>query len=80
MCALRAEGETALVTDRNRVVTEIARHPPKRGEAGPEERYAEAVRAGWITPAPRSGGPIPAAVPSSTLTELLVELEQDRDS
>jgi antitoxin (DNA-binding transcriptional repressor) of toxin-antitoxin stability system len=77
---LAASGETVLVTDRDRVVAELI---PPRGGGGrtvTNERWAEAIRQGHITPAknPRSGPP-PRGEPIMTLEELLKELDQDRE-
>lgn len=76
---LVASGETVLVTDRDRVVAELA--PPREGRSPllADAQLAEAVRRGWITPpALPTGGP-PPRKPVMSLRDLLRELEQDRE-
>ena len=76
---LVADGETVLVTDRDRVIAEI--RPPRatRSPFPADAMLADGVREGWLTPAlapgtePPRGGP-----PVATLPELLGELECDR--
>ena len=76
---LAASGETILVTDRDRVVAEIA--PPRAGRSPvlADAVLAEAVRSGWLTPPmlPKAGPP-PAAQSVAPLSELLSELDEDR--
>lgn len=73
-----AAGETVLVTDCDRVVAELV--PPRAEGAGDraDERFAAAVRAGWITPArlPRAG--VPPAAPTMPFGVLLHDLGKDR--
>ena len=47
---LAAGGETVLITDRDRVVAEIVPPQPGRSLVLADERLAEAVRKGWLTP------------------------------
>ena len=76
---LAASGETILVTDRDRVVAEIA--PPRAGRSPvlADAVLAEAVRSGWLTPPilPQAGPP-PAVQSVAPLSELLSELDEDR--
>jgi len=75
---LAANGETVLITDRDRVVAELA--PPTLGRATSlaDAALAEAVRHGWVTP-PLVGRE--AAVPRQAVISwaaLEDELAQDR--
>ncbi len=76
---LVAEGETVLVTDRDRVVAELC--PPRAGRAQrlDDAFLAEAVRRGWITPAAHRSGEPPPRRPVATTEEILRELSDDRD-
>lgn len=75
---LAAGGETILVTDRDRVVAELA--PPRegRGEWLADAQLAEAVRHGWLTPPALFGQGVPPRAPVATLDEILSELDRDR--
>ena len=75
---LAANGETVLVTDRDRVVAELG--PPREGRSPvlADARLAEAVRRGWITPPALPGTDPPPRQPLMTLRQLLRELAQDR--
>lgn len=76
---LAASGETVLVTDRDRVVAEIASPRAGRSPVLADAMLAEAVRSGWLTPpALPQAGPPPAAQPVLPLSELLSELDEDR--
>jgi prevent-host-death family protein len=74
---IASEGETVLVTDRDRVVAEIT--PPRAGRAVEirDAVLAEAVREGWVTPPPLRGGEMPRD-PVAPLDELLEELDESR--
>ena len=75
---LAANGETVLVTDRDRVVAELSPPRPSRSPMLADAMLAEAVRKGWITePAAMSDAPPPRA-PVLPLDRLLGELEKDR--
>lgn len=77
---LAAEGETVLVTDRDRVVAELVPPRPGRSSLLAEAWWAEAVRRGWITPASDlSTGPPPRS-PVASFEELMQELSDDRDA
>lgn len=76
---LAAGGETILVTDRDKVVAELA--PPREGRSGRIEDalLAEAVRKGWITPPALRISEPPPRTPVAPLRDLLRELEKDRE-
>lgn len=77
---LAASGETVLVTDRGRVVAEIGPPRSTRSPVLADAMLADAVRQGRLTAArspgsePPRGGP-----PKAALSELLSELEGDRN-
>jgi prevent-host-death family protein len=75
---IASRGETVLVTDRDRVVAELIppRAPPKASTA--EERWAEMVRQGIVTPAANPETPLPECKPIMTLDELMRELDEAR--
>jgi antitoxin (DNA-binding transcriptional repressor) of toxin-antitoxin stability system len=75
---LAAQGETILVTDRDRVVAEIV--PPEKNRAPvlADALLAEAVRRGWITPPALSTSETPPRKPVASFRDLYRELEQDR--
>ncbi|HVT43701.1 MAG TPA: prevent-host-death protein [Thermoanaerobaculia bacterium] len=75
---LASQGETVLVTDRDRVVAEITAPRQGRPESVTDAVLAEAVRKGWVTP------PLVRHTPSerkpvAALKEILAELEQQRE-
>jgi prevent-host-death family protein len=76
---LVANGETVLVTDRDRVVAELT--PPRAGrsELVADAMLAEAVRRGWVTPPALGGGVTPPRKPIAALRTLMEELRHDRD-
>ena len=76
---LAAGGETILVTDRDRVVAELAPPSATRGDALHDVLLAEAVRKGWLTPPlmPQSGAP--PRQPVKKFRVLMRELQQDRE-
>ena len=76
---LAARGETALVTDRDRVVAEII--PPSAGRA---ERLADAqlaalLRDGLLRPPLVPRGTVPPRKPVCATEDLLAELARDRE-
>jgi prevent-host-death family protein len=76
---LAANGETVLVTDRDRVVAELV---PPRAERSPlvaDALLAEAVRRGWITPPSLPSTTTPPRAPVTDLQVLLEELARDRE-
>ncbi len=74
---MAAAGETVLITDRNRVVAELA--PPRPGrKLSDDELIALGVREGWLTPAKNPGkGPLPRK-PVMSFEELMKDLEAAR--
>jgi antitoxin (DNA-binding transcriptional repressor) of toxin-antitoxin stability system len=75
---LAEQGETVLVTDRDRVVAELSPPQKDRSPRVADALLAEAVRRGWITPpAVRSEGS-PPRKPVTSFRKLLRELKQDR--
>jgi prevent-host-death family protein len=76
---LVANGETVLVTDRDRVVAELT--PPRAGrsELLADAMLAEAVRRGWVTPPALGGGVTPPRKPIAAFRTLMEELRHDRD-
>jgi antitoxin (DNA-binding transcriptional repressor) of toxin-antitoxin stability system len=76
---LAAGGETVLVTDRDRVVAELV--PPRAGRAAElsDVFLAEAVRKGWLTPPIMSATGAPPRKPVCSWTELIAELNLDRE-
>lgn len=76
---MAAGGETVLVTDRGTVVAEIV--PPRlASDTSAEQKWAELVRQGIVTPARASpeAGPPPRRKPKMKLDELLRGLDADR--
>lgn len=75
---LAADGETVLVTDRDRVVAELG--PPQAGRAVDvsDALLADVIRQGWLRPpiAPAEG--LPTRKPVAPLDDLLRELDEDR--
>lgn len=75
---LAAQGETVLVTDRERVVAELVPPRENRSPLLSDALLAEAVRGGWITPALLPPGQPPPNLPVARLKKILTELEADR--
>ncbi len=75
---LAREGETVLVTDRDRVVAELG--PPRPDHTGTvgNALLAEARRKGWVVPPAVPGVTPPPRSPVAPLADLLVELDTDR--
>lgn len=74
-----ASGETVLVTDRDRVVAELIPPRTSRSAMVSDSKLADAVRRGWITPPVGTVDPEPPSLPVAPLTELLSELDRDRE-
>jgi len=76
---IAAGGETVLVTDRDRIVAELV--PPQAGRSPllADALLADAVRAGWLTPAALADGTPPPRKPVMTFQNLMKELQRDRD-
>ena len=75
---LAASGETVLVTDRDRVVAELAPPQKNRSPLLGDALLAEAVRQGWITPPALPAAGPPPRKPVMSFRDLLKELGQDR--
>jgi antitoxin (DNA-binding transcriptional repressor) of toxin-antitoxin stability system len=75
---LAAQGETVLVTDRDRVVAELSPPQVSRSPILADALLAEAVRQGWITPPSMPSGTPPPRKPVMSVRELIRELERDR--
>ena len=75
---IAADGETVLVTDRDRVVAELG--PPQPGRAGDvsDALLADVVRRGWLRPPIAAFELLPARKPVAPLADLLQELDTDR--
>lgn len=76
---LASQGETILVTDRDRVVAEITQPRPGRAERVEDAALAEAVREGWITPPALRHFPMPRK-PVAPLAAVLGDLDEDREA
>ena len=76
---LAAQGETVLVTDRDRVVAELV--PPRAGRSAvlADAMLAEAVRKGWITPPATAGAGPPPRRPVLSFEDLMAGLDRDRE-
>ena len=74
---LASEGETILVTDRDRVVAEITAPRPGRSESLTDAALADAVRNGWVTPAVIRHPVIPRQ-PVASLQDILDDLDAGR--
>ena len=76
---LAAQGETILVTDRDRVVAELSPPRPERSPILADAQLAEAVRKGWIRP-PVAGRDVklPEVERNRPLEEILDQLDLDR--
>jgi antitoxin (DNA-binding transcriptional repressor) of toxin-antitoxin stability system len=74
-----SEGETILVTDRDRVVAELG--PPQAGRATDvsDALLAEVVRRGWLRPPVVASNALPPRKPVMRITDLLRDLDADRD-
>jgi antitoxin (DNA-binding transcriptional repressor) of toxin-antitoxin stability system len=76
---MAANGETILVTDRDRVVAELIAPRDGRSPIIHDALLAEAVRKGWlVAPRIRSETP-PARLPVTAWSELACEIDRDRD-
>ena len=74
---LAEEGETVLVTDGDCVLAELV--PPRRSVVPSAflTPLADAVQKGWIQPASAAG--TPPRVPVTSLSDLLQDLQRDRN-
>ncbi len=69
-----------LVTDRDRVVAELAPPHAGRSEVPSDALLADAVRKGWLTPPLAPDTSAPPRAPIMSLAELLDGLRGDRDA
>ncbi len=74
---MAANGETILVTDRDRVVAELGPPSPMRSSNVADERMAELIRKGIFTPAKIKGGEVPRK-PVMSFEEMMKELDEVR--
>jgi antitoxin (DNA-binding transcriptional repressor) of toxin-antitoxin stability system len=75
---LASQGETVLVTDRDRVVAEISAPKPGRTESVTDAVLADAVRKGWLKPPVMRGLPL-TRNPVAPLDEVLTALADERE-
>jgi prevent-host-death family protein len=76
---IAASGERIVVTERGHAVAELV---PSRSQGAmtPDEKWADLVRRGIVTPATdKSGTPPPKPPPVATWSELAEELARDRE-
>jgi prevent-host-death family protein len=73
-----AQGETVLVTDRDRVVAELV--PPREGRSPmlADAMLADLIRKGWLTPPLTVDSRPPPRLPVMSTRELLEELDRAR--
>lgn len=75
---LASQGETVLVTDRDRVVAELVPPQPARSPFVADALLADAVRQGWITPPVLGGTQAPPRKPVAAFADLMREMAADR--
>lgn len=75
---LAENGETVLITNRDRVVAELVPPRPDRSPVLADALLADAVREGWVTPPVLVPDEPPPRAPSLSLDELLQDLDDDR--
>ena len=75
---LAEQGETILVTDRDRVVAELSPPNPSRSPSLADALLADLVRSGVLTPALSPPGPPPTSNSVAPLATILDELARDR--
>jgi prevent-host-death family protein len=74
-----AAGETVLVTDRGRVVAELIAPRVRDGASPAEQKMAELIREGLVTPARVSAkARLPRRKPVAKLADLLREIDESR--
>ena len=73
-----ADGETILVTDRDRVVAELGPPPAGRATDVSDALLADVVRRGWLRPPVLAAADLPERRPVAPLADLLRELDSDR--
>ena len=74
-----ADGETILVTDRDRVVAELGPPQPGRAAEVSDALLADVVRQGWLRPPLVASNDLPPRKPVMPLSDLLQDLDADRD-
>ena len=74
-----ADGETILVTDRDRVVAELGPPQPGRASEVSDALLADVVRQGWLRPPMVAANALPPRTPVMPLSDLLRELDADRE-
>jgi antitoxin (DNA-binding transcriptional repressor) of toxin-antitoxin stability system len=75
---IAADGETVLVTDRDRVVAELGPPQPGRAADVTDALLSDVVRRGWLRPPISPSEELPARKPVAPLADLLLELDEDR--
>jgi antitoxin (DNA-binding transcriptional repressor) of toxin-antitoxin stability system len=75
---LAEQGETVLVTDRDRVVAELSPPQTSRSPMMADALLADAARQGWITPPSMPSGGPPPRKPVMSLRDFLRELADGR--
>lgn len=73
-----ADGETVLVTDRDRVVAELGPPQPGRAVDVSDALLSDVVRRGWLRPPISLSEVLPVRKPIAPLDTLLQELAEDR--
>jgi antitoxin (DNA-binding transcriptional repressor) of toxin-antitoxin stability system len=76
---LASQGETILVTDRDRVVAELGPPGEEHNSRVADATLAEAVRKGWMSPPILRGTEPCPRLPVARWSELRAELERDRE-
>ena len=77
---LAEQGETILISDRDRVVAELVPPGATRSASVADARLADLVRKGLLTPALRPPGPPPPGrKPVTTLRKMLAALAAERE-
>ena len=76
---LASQGETVLVTDRDRVVAELVPPQVSRAPSIADALLAEAVREGLVTPPSGPDSGPPPRKPVAPIADLLKELAADRE-
>lgn len=73
-----ADGETILVTDRDRVVAELGPPQPGRAADVSDALLAGIVRQGWLRPPLGTSATLPSRKPIMKIADVLRELAEDR--
>jgi antitoxin (DNA-binding transcriptional repressor) of toxin-antitoxin stability system len=76
---LASQGETVLVTDRDRVVAELVPPHASRPPMVADALLADAIREGFVTAPAQPGSGPPPRKPVAPLADLLKELAADRE-